>query len=149
MDGHAGMTKVHFRLEPDEDGFPPANVESLWASPSGNGTFRLENVPFFVVGVAYGDVVRARDVDGSLWFDGEVVNESGHGTIRVMLQDRSKEDSIKEFVRNCGCTMEQSHIPGYFAIDVPPSARAKELVEFLAAAEEAETLGYDEGVKTW
>ncbi|MFJ4406897.1 hypothetical protein [Streptomyces sp. NPDC088910] len=35
--------KVHFRLETDEDGWPPVSVESLWAVDLGDGTVRLES----------------------------------------------------------------------------------------------------------
>ncbi|MFC9157849.1 DUF4265 domain-containing protein [Streptomyces bauhiniae] len=50
--------KVHFRLEVDEDGWPPASVESLWAVDLGDGTVRLDNTPWFVRGVASGDIIR-------------------------------------------------------------------------------------------
>lgn len=35
--------KVHFRMDVDEDGWPPASVESLWAVDLGDGTVRLDN----------------------------------------------------------------------------------------------------------
>ncbi|WP_331773678.1 hypothetical protein [Embleya sp. NBC_00888] len=46
-DGHV---KIHFRLEADEGGWPPANTESLWAVDLGDGTVRLDNIPWFVRG---------------------------------------------------------------------------------------------------
>ena len=57
--------KVPFRLEVDEDGRPPASVESLWATDLGDGTVRLDNTPWFVRGVASGDIIRVEaDDDG-------------------------------------------------------------------------------------
>ncbi|MFI6919799.1 DUF4265 domain-containing protein [Nonomuraea spiralis] len=59
--------KVHFRMDIDEDGWPPASVEGLWAIDLGDGTARLDNTPWFVRGVASGDVIRvARDDEGVL-----------------------------------------------------------------------------------
>lgn len=42
--------KVHFRMEVDEGGWPPAPVESLWAVYLSDGTVRLDNTPWFVRG---------------------------------------------------------------------------------------------------
>ncbi|MEU1503299.1 DUF4265 domain-containing protein [Streptomyces sp. NPDC005732] len=58
--------KVHFRMEIDEDGWPPASVESLWAVDLGDGRVRLDNTPWFVRGVASGDVIRVQPDDDGL-----------------------------------------------------------------------------------
>lgn len=50
--------KIHFRMDIDEDGWPPASVESLWAVDLGDGTVRLDNTPWFVRGVASDDQGR-------------------------------------------------------------------------------------------
>ena len=50
------MTKseiVWFRLDQDEDGYPPVQTESVWAIPFGEGTYILDNVPFFAEGVSW------------------------------------------------------------------------------------------------
>ncbi|WP_323136453.1 hypothetical protein [Streptomyces sp. NBC_01446] len=39
-------------MEIDEDGWPPASVESLWAVDLGDERVRLDNTPWFVRGVA-------------------------------------------------------------------------------------------------
>lgn len=41
-DERAGFVKLHLRLEPDEDGYPPGS-EGLWAVPPGGDTYRLDN----------------------------------------------------------------------------------------------------------
>ncbi|MGW9025231.1 DUF4265 domain-containing protein [Streptomyces sp. NPDC055722] len=59
--------KVHFRLEIEND-WPPAGVESLWAIDRGNGEVELANTPFFVRGVAIGDIVEtSMDDEGVRW----------------------------------------------------------------------------------
>ena len=49
--------KLLFPLEQDEDGYPPAAAETLWAVREGEGLFRLDNIPIFATGVALGDIV--------------------------------------------------------------------------------------------
>ncbi|MGW0766846.1 DUF4265 domain-containing protein [Streptomyces sp. NPDC002676] len=67
--------KVHFRLE-IVDGWPPASVESLWTVDQGDGTVRLDNIPWFVRGIACGDIVTTEpDEEGVRWA-GEVVGRS-------------------------------------------------------------------------
>lgn len=39
--------KILFELEQDEDGYPPASTETLWASRAGDGLFKIDNIPFF------------------------------------------------------------------------------------------------------
>lgn len=47
----------------------PAESEGLWAQPVAARLFRLHNTPWFVHGVAAGDVVEAEPDDaGVLWF---------------------------------------------------------------------------------
>lgn len=77
--------KVHFRMDIDEDGWPPASVESLWAVDLGDGTVRLDNTPWFVRGVASGDIIQAElDGDGVLWA-GKAVQPSQNCTIRLIV----------------------------------------------------------------
>ena len=112
--------KIFFELDIDEDGYPPATVESLWATSLGEGRFRLENTPFFVTGVSYLDVVRAHrsDDDGCLWFD-RLVEISGHSTVRVVLFENSSDTRpikermqvLQDSVVRLGCSFEGSHLP--------------------------------------
>ena len=67
VDGRQRL-KVVFKLEVDDEGWPPAGSERLWAVRVGEDTARLENIPFFVRGYASGDVVRFNiDEDGVCW----------------------------------------------------------------------------------
>ena len=57
--------QLHFRMEVDQDGWPPASVESLWAVALDDRTVRLDNTPWFVRGVASGDIIQVSvDEDG-------------------------------------------------------------------------------------
>jgi Domain of unknown function (DUF4265) len=79
--GTAGQfIKVIFELPQDDDGWPPAGSEGLWAVPVTSDVARLDNTPFFVRGVATGDLIRVRrNDDGQLQAD-ERLQWSGHCT---------------------------------------------------------------------
>lgn len=81
-DGHV---KVHFRMETDEDGWPPASVESLWAVDLGDGTVRLDNTPWFVRGVTGDDIIRVEIDDEGVRRAGETVEASENCTIRLIV----------------------------------------------------------------
>ena len=52
------LPEVHFRLEKDEDGYPPKDWESLKAEPTdGRNIYRIKSVPFFDRRIAYHDEV--------------------------------------------------------------------------------------------
>ncbi|NEC84761.1 DUF4265 domain-containing protein [Streptomyces sp. SID12501] len=117
--------KVHFRLEIEDD-WPPAGVESLWALDQGNGTVKLDNIPWFVRGVACGDVVAASpDEEGMLWA-GDVVLPSENCTIRLIVLREGGSGAARQSVLNafdrlgvCGEGIERF---GMVALDVPPTA---------------------------
>lgn len=123
----ADFEKVWFRLQQDEDGYPPAQVETVWAVPFSEGTYVLENVPFFAQGVSLGDMISTtEDSDGRRWFNG-VVKPSDHSTVRVSVFRESSDPrpleervaALRHRFTELGCTTELSHVSGLFAVDVP------------------------------
>lgn len=117
--------KVHFRLEIEDD-WPPASVESLWAVDQGDGTARLDNIPWFVRGIACGDVVVTEpDEEGVRWA-GEVVRRSDNCTIRlIVLRDGGSgaaRQSVVNAFKELGVDGEGIERFGMVALDVPPVA---------------------------
>ena len=49
--------KIGFRLERDEDGYPPPGSEWLWAYPS-EGMWVIDNIPWYSREVSLGDAVE-------------------------------------------------------------------------------------------
>ncbi|NVJ07027.1 DUF4265 domain-containing protein [Myxococcus sp. AM001] len=135
--------KVIFELEKDEDDYPPADSEGLWARPLGEGLFQLDNVPFFAKGVACEDVVSAELVDGELLFQ-KVVRPSGHATLRLIIYDEEEVPSVKALLEKQGCAVERSHVPGLISVDVPPAVSLDALKPLLDEGEDAERWGYEE-----
>tara|TARA_R110002051_G_scaffold7041_1_gene33156 strand:+ start:10200 stop:10439 length:240 start_codon:yes stop_codon:yes gene_type:complete len=60
------MDKVVFNLEPDA--WHGHSTESLWATRLENGFYKVENSPFFVMGLAFEDIFETQIVDGMNFF---------------------------------------------------------------------------------
>ncbi|MFJ3860361.1 DUF4265 domain-containing protein [Streptomyces sp. NPDC090085] len=138
-DGHV---KIHFQMEVDEDGWPPASVESLWAVDLGDGTVRLDNTPWFVRGVASGDIVQVKIDDDGLRWARETIRASENCTIRlIVLKDggsAAARQTVLETFHRLGATGEGIEQFRMVALYVPPEAdipRIRKLLEHGAARE--------------
>lgn len=140
------FVRISFCLEIDDDGYPPVGAETLWAQSEGDG-FRLENIPFFARGVAFGDIVYAVPVDGLLEYKW-VLKRSGHGTVRIIMFEGDTEKTRDEF-RALGCRSELSHIPSLFAVDIPPTSDYAAVRDFLELGFEKGRFDYEEGWVSW
>ncbi|MCH8963512.1 MAG: DUF4265 domain-containing protein [Planctomycetes bacterium] len=83
--------KLTFYVEQDEDGWPADQIETLWAREAGEGLYVIDNIPFFVRGVSWGDIVSVEQSSNELLFK-EVVRSAGHCTIRIIFLDSSAKD---------------------------------------------------------
>jgi Domain of unknown function (DUF4265) len=146
------MLKLWFKIEQDEDGYPPVQVESIWAMPAGEDLFCLENIPFFAKGVSFKDKVSAFDGAGGQKWYADVVEPSGHSTLRIIVyRDTKSSQSLEERVSKLrqrfvekGCTTELSHLPGLFAVDVPPSLSMKSLRLLLEEGADLDAWDFEE-----
>jgi hypothetical protein len=138
-----GEVKVSFRLERDEDGYPPADWEHLWARWTADGLYELDNTPFFARGVSYGDVVAADFANGLYEFR-EVVRPSGHSTLRVIVLEGGRMQELRASLHDLGCSTELSHLSNLVAVDVPPSVPYGDLTTFLQSGENAGYWEYEE-----
>ncbi|MGW0185782.1 DUF4265 domain-containing protein [Streptomyces sp. NPDC003362] len=144
--------KVHFRMEVDEDGWPPASVESLWALDLGDGTVRLDNTPWFVRGVASGDVVRVEVDDEGLRWAGETVQASENCTIRlIVLKDggsAAARQTVLETFHRLGTTGEGIEQFRMVALDIPPEADIQRIRKLLEHGDEKGWWHWEEGCVT-
>lgn len=151
MDKSESEEKIGFKLERDEDGYPPADWEWLWASRVGEGTFKIDNIPFFAKGVSCDDIVTAEQTAKGLIFRG-LHRPSGHSTVRVVVYQEDREEGqvntivqdIRQSLQNLGCATELSHIPNLIAVDIPPNVNYESISAFLSEKEEEELLEYEE-----
>ncbi|MFE7168645.1 DUF4265 domain-containing protein [Streptomyces sp. NPDC057616] len=136
----------------DEDGWPPASVESMWAVDLGDGTVRLDNTPWFVRGVAGGDIISVEpDDEGVLWA-GETVEPSQNCTIRlIVLKDdgsAAARQSVLEAFHRLGTTGEGIEQFRMVALDVPPEADLPKIRALLEHGATKEWWHWEEGCVT-
>lgn len=112
--------KVLFRLEQDEDGYPPENVEVLWGLLGPEG-IELDNIPFFAKGVALGDVVKAQQAPDNAWEFEAVVRRGGHSTYRVLLLKKLPGDPKRTMDELIALGLSVEEDAGLLAVDVPPA----------------------------
>lgn len=132
--------KVLLEVERDDG---TCDVESVWAV-SEVGGFRLDNIPFYARGLAWGDIVSATpDPDGLLRYTG-LVGASGHSTIRLLFADVRAVQGVRDELRAMGCDSELD-LPVLVAVDIPPDVPYPPIRDYLAKKERAGILEYEEG----
>lgn len=132
--------RVQFYIPQDDGTF---EVESLWAVPVAIG-YRLDNIPFFVRGLAWGDVVSVEaEPDGGLRYK-ELVATSGHSTVRVLLSFPGDTQRVRDELGALGCSSERWR-NNLIAVDVPPNVAYESVRSYLDIGEKAGLFEYEEG----
>jgi hypothetical protein len=139
--------KLIIPLEQDEDGYPPAGSERLWALQVGGGRYKVDNIPFFARDLALGDIVSAIPEEGAeegvLRYQ-QVLQPSGHSTFRILVHDESEVPEVCRLLEQLGCGTERSHLPRLVAIDIPPSVSLEAVREALAPGHAQERWEHEE-----
>lgn len=144
-----GYVHIVFPLDTDESGYPPVGSERLWAKKVSDGLFEIDNIPFFVTGLASGDRVTVEEKEGVLFYK-STEEYSGNSTLRVVVyESNGKEISgttrdLRKQLEDMGCTSELSNTPNLIAIDVPKGVSLSEVIEYLKVGEEEGRWGYEE-----
>ena len=132
-------------MEQDEDGYPPFSIEGLWCKKTGNGTYIVDNVPFYTYGISLGDEICVTKENGEYLFQ-SIVNPSGNSTLRVHFNDK-RIQIVKAKLLDMGCKVEISNLPSFISINVPSEVSLKGVEDVLSNMEkEYESLGYEHGV---
>lgn len=131
--------KLTFRLSEDEQGPYPVSTESLWCQPQDGGCYRIENIPFFLEGLSYGDLVTIREVEDepNVYLINEIIEQSGYSTIWVLVKERAGGMAVIDALATQGCTREGGVFPDLYAISVPPTVDLQDVVNQLDAAAHA------------
>lgn len=137
------LVKVFVKLEKDIDDYPPVDWEELWAVSLGDCKYRVDNVPFYALGISSGDSVLAAYRDNKLVVT-EVVGTEGHSTLRVVVHDKGMTQLIRDELASAGCATELSNVPGFFAVDIPPQIDYAAIAKLLSSYEEMGKIGYEE-----
>ena len=141
------LIKVVFHLEQDEDGYPPIAVEMLNARTLENGTFQIQNAPFFTENISYNDIVKASptDVSEQYRFD-EVVEQSGFTSLSIIILDSSMDTFLMDLLRGLDCVIEYGEFGVYrvLAVAVPDTTDYASLREQLQSIEDRELISFAE-----
>jgi len=137
--------KINFKLQQDQEGYPPVAVETVWAQKAEPEGFFLDNIPFFEREATLGDLVFATERDAVLWFE-RIIKPSGNSLLRLVFFDNAPMDQIRQEIRNLGCESElfQEHM--LLAINVPPEQSLKTIQEYLASAAARGWIDYEEPI---
>lgn len=145
--------KIRFALDHDEDGWPPAESEGVWALPLAGDLYRLDNTPWFVRGVAADDVVEASpDRDGVIWF--VRVRERGNRiVVRVIPRADGPTGGDRQAVLDAFAPVDvegegMSTPVNMVALDIGPDAPLASVKALLAAGEFDGRWYYEEGCTT-
>lgn len=118
----------------------------MWALPVNSHHYRLENIPFYLYGVSYLDIVSTKRIESNNVFDG-VIERGGHSTYRIFLVGEQEPERFTEnwsTLRVLGCFYERA-TDYLVAVDVPPES---DIYQVYAALEQGEKLGvwdFEEG----
>ncbi|MEU6414250.1 DUF4265 domain-containing protein [Microbispora sp. NPDC046933] len=146
----AARVRVVFDLPQDENGWPPAASERMWAVPVAPGRVMLDNIPFFVRGVALGDVVRIETDDEGVVRAAEAVEFSGNCTIRVVpfTREPAGRQAVLDAFASWGVEGEGAEQFGLVALNVPPTADLAAVRRLLVQGEADGLWDYEEGCVT-
>jgi hypothetical protein len=109
------------------DGWPPYDVEHIWVESTSEG-YRVKSIPFFIKGIAYGDIVKAT-VDSNGYVDEwTTLIESPNSTLWIL---EHKKTDIADKLIQIGCLVEIEQIDSLIAVNVPADVNVDILDECL------------------
>lgn len=139
------MDKISIPLGPDA--WHGYSVETLWATRLESGFHRLENTPFFAMGLSFGDIVETRLSDGVTSFV-KTIRAAGRSTYRIIPTETGDQARFQRFwapLAAAGCSYEQGDF-GYqlYAVDVPATADIHHVFALLENGEAHGVWGFEE-----
>ncbi len=136
------------RIDPSTK--PGAITETMWAAPVGGGMYELRNVPFFIYGLAEGDIVEAIP---NIKYP-EIVEfiatrkRGGHSAVRVVVRDTADAEMVRSqfgALRLLGCSYEEyGKGTNLYAWDIPPEADIDAVLDIFGGGEEAALWEYED-----
>lgn len=135
--------KIIFRLQQDEDGYPPCGYESVWAARLPDGTYQIDNIPWYTYDAACGDIVATQDVDGELFFSA-LVQPSGNSLVRVIVYNTNDIMDLHEQLQALGCKTEL--MGKLLAVHVPATASYAPIFQYLMRGQDGGRWTFEEAV---
>lgn len=133
--------KISFEHENSPEG--GYGIESVWAIPLENNTFKLDNLLFYAPEYSWGDIVSVENREGELFVTG-LIKESGHSTVRIILNDQKDVEKTRDYLKSLGCDSEISDVPILISVDIPPSVSYLQIKNYLENGEKSSKWSYEE-----
>ena len=135
--------QVHVPIVQNESGYPPVGEELIWCTLRENGTYLVDNIPFYAPNISLGDEIRVETQNDELWFE-ELVNPSKNTTIRVFARKKSFGPSIIPRMQSFGGHTEKMEGVDLVAVSFPPTADLAGALAFLDKESDAGNLAFEE-----
>jgi len=134
--------KNHLKILFIHDAFGEDSIESAWAEKVKNG-YQLDNILFYTKDYSWRDIVSTIEKDGELVVNG-LIQEGGHSTVRVLLNDNNLVSSLRNELKKIGCSSELSNMDNLIAVDIPPEVSYLEIKNYLDKGESQDKWEYQE-----
>ena len=138
------LVKVTFELEKSD--WHDHATETMWAAIVADKVYALRNVPFYVRGISFGDLVVV-ETKGRRRLFRRVYERGGHSTYRIFLVNENSQqefESAWQPLEALECTYERAR-DYLVAVDVPPATDIYEAYEILEQGLEAGVWDFEEG----
>ena len=117
---------------------PDIGYENLWAARISNDTYRIESVPFFIYGIALGDIVIALPNDQGRLSYIRTAAHSRNRTLRArsdqLINNADARRRVIAGLKALGCAIEL-HRSRLISINVPANAEIEPIKDYLAKNE--------------
>lgn len=118
-------------------------IESAWAIPLSDNSYKIDNILFYAPEYSLGDIVSVENREGELFVTG-LISESGHSTIRIIFNNIKDVEPTRQALKNLDCDSEISEVPILISVDIPPIVSYSKIKEYLIKGEEQKLWSYEE-----
>jgi hypothetical protein len=118
------------------------SIESVWATPFGNG-YKIDNILFYANEYSWGDIVSVENRNNELYVI-DLLEASGHSTVRIIFYDYNIIPSTRLQLQSLGCSSEISDNANLISVDIPFSADYSIVRDYLEEGENSEIWSYEE-----
>ncbi|MER7759868.1 DUF4265 domain-containing protein [Streptomyces sp. NPDC097619] len=141
------LYKVAFDLPDEIADWANASSERLWTGKTSvQMEVQVRNTPFYVKGIAFGDIVRVRaDHERRELVFEEFVSEAGHSTVRIIIKEDDARSVVDDMLRSFKVSWEIDASGFLWAIDVPPHVDYSSMRAALLRVAGEGKIGIEEG----
>ena len=136
-------TKLRFRIQQDETGYPPVSVESLHVSKISEERYCLESIPFFFREATLGDIVVVEEEGDGLSY-ALVVGGERNSLVRVFVPASEQVEALTVLLNELGLLFEVLKDFGIVAINISPEQSYRDVLTRLEESLDMETAGMEE-----